>query len=142
MSFKVSDIRRKKQALLEDLKALERVEAMFAADRRPRKGADSVPKEIASKQTVMPLQVEPHDAGSNGNQAERGSLKSMVITALKNAGREGIRPKDIVAYVIGQGYPFSSDAVAASSISTALQRQFKNYHTVEKTEEGKYFWKG
>ena len=102
-----------------NLDALKRVEAML--ERQKNGSSRSKPKPPR----------EPVQRGVNTG------LKARVGEILRESGETGLRPKDIVAVVEQEGYPFSSHAVAASSVSSALARYGGNAH---KKENGRFVW--
>ncbi|MBZ5647098.1 MAG: hypothetical protein LAN37_07745 [Acidobacteriia bacterium] len=130
--IELSEILRLKAEVAEDLRALERVERLL------RRKSGNVSSTSASAE-VSPHNIAQRLPTRTGKKPERGQLKRQVISAIREAGPAGMRPKDVVAYVRGKGYTFRDDVVAASVVSTAIRRLFRDGALEQK--EGKYHWK-
>jgi hypothetical protein len=146
MNITAADIERLKRELEDDLSALQRVESIFAKRNSNNTGvAPTIHKETAVERHTVAAPSTPEMPAdlvlSEPGAKFRGVLRGMIIDAIKDAGPEGIRPKDIVAKVEAAGYPFKNRDVLASVVSTCVQRLWRRDDLVEKTADRTYVWK-
>lgn len=136
MAVTMEDIARLRRELQDELETLSKFEALL----KKRGLSDrSVPRLPAP----TPIQIDdPENTqlsidGVNPNQ--KGTLKRLVIQAIRSSAA-ALRPRDVVIAVKAEGYNFNSEASAAASVSTALQRLLES-GLIEKSEGGYYSWK-
>ena len=151
-----AEIQRMKQELLDDLNVIEKFQQLMAKRQNAAgsngNGAKSqhdikapapdgnamLPEpRVSHPSGTLPLPIQPTD-----NTPARGTLINLVVEAVKAAGSNGIRPRDVLAYVVAKGYPFGNPDVAPSAVSTALVRLTNRDHKMEKNDSGCYVWKG
>ena len=128
MAVNLEDIKRMREEMEQDLKALDRVEKLL----RDRSGSNTNGHRAArpAARKTAPKSQAPSKTSSVHTELifpdnTPISLKDFVLKQIVDAGSRGIRPKDIVTAAISAGYTFSSKEIAASSISTAVRRMYK-----------------
>lgn len=136
MGFTQEDIARLRKELLDDLETLNRFEALLKkrAIAHPDLKPSNFLADVESPDRLKEVQLGM--AGISANP--KGLLKNLVIEAIKTSP-SGMRPKEVVQAVKVGGYNFNSEASAAASVSTALQRLVES-RLIRKEEGGLYKW--
>ena len=126
MDINIRDIKQLREEAERDLDALRRVEAML---QRQRNGHES-----AKASGSMSSGGQDQASINSGNTG----VKIRVGEIVREAGDQGIRPRDVSEIINGE-FTFKSSVSAAACVSTALSR-FKKKGTIIKTDQGRYVW--
>ena len=120
------DIVRLRQEAERDLEALKRVEKMLRRDNG------------SSRRSIGTADTDQQSVPSKPNRGPNTGLKARIGEIVKlHTESGGLRPKNILNLVQSDGYSFSSSAVGASSVSSALRRFGAH---VQKRQDGRYVW--
>ncbi len=124
----ISALLERKELLLEQVQEIDAELASYqSGPKRGSRNGRSSAAHSASNSSATPVPSEP-EAPISGGRARRGQLKEVILTILKEAGRDGISIQDISAKA----------GVKALNVSAWLAATGKKLGTIEKADRGVY----